>query len=49
MHLTTKEIGRAIARDHSTVLYYLARMDAALKAPKMWPEYYDIYNKSKSI
>ena len=49
MHLTTKEIGRAIARDHSTVLYYIARMDAALKTPKMWPEYYEIYNKSKTL
>lgn len=48
-HLTFGEIGDAINRDHSTVGFYLDRMDCVLKHPAMWPEYYGLYNKSKTL
>ena len=49
LDLPYSDIGTALARDHSTAVYYCERMADALTMPAMWPEYIELYNKSKTL
>ena len=49
LKMTYCEIGGVLHRDHATVGYYIDRMREARKVPAMWPEYIELYNKSKLI
>lgn len=46
-YMTLSAAGRLIGRNHATVSYYVTVMTEALKHPAMWPEYIELYEKSK--